>query len=203
MTHDEERTRDERVAAGDPAMAGALQAVDQMIAVVDDLEMYVWTTHWRDRHGVRYRLNLLWLHALAALLMAPLLSLTGRDGLTGASFAFMRTLPGAPYSLAAALGAGGLILGWGCIFRAKRTEMVGLAVLAVFYLLFAVSFAVPPIQWLCDHGPKPPMYAPILYLHLTLIMLAHIRGLILARRDLAAVAAIRAAHPTPSEPIAP
>jgi len=191
VTDDEKRAHEEQLLAGDPAVAGAVHAVDQMMAVVDDLETYVWTTHWRERNGTRYRLNLLWLHAGAALVMAPLLSATGPDGLTGPSFAFLRELPGTPYSLATILGLGGLVLGWGCIFRHKTTEMVGLALLAVFYLIVGVSFAVPPIEWLIERGPvKPPSYSPILYAHLALIMVAHIRGLIFARQDLAAIAAI-------------
>lgn len=168
----------------DRQIDGALDAVDRMMGVVDTFEEYVISSHYRDMHGTRYRLNLLWIHSFAAVLMAPLISLTGQDGLNGPSLSFIKSLPGSPYSLSAILGAGGLVLGWGCIFRLKRVEMTGLVGLACFYLLFGMSLAVPPIRWvLGDVQMKPPLYATIVYLHLTVIMLMHIRGLVLAQRD--------------------
>jgi hypothetical protein len=162
----------------------AIDAVDRMLDVVDGFEAYVVHAAGRDRHGTRYRLNLLWIHAFAALMIAPMLSLTGREGLNGPSFAFLRTLPGVPYSLSTVLGLGGFLLGIGCVFRAKRVEQAGLALLMMFYTLLAVSFAVPPVEWALHGGlTKPPMYSPVVYAHLTVIMAVHIWALGVRRRD--------------------
>lgn len=180
---------------------GALHAVDEMMTVVDGFEAYVINAAGRDRSGVRYRLNLLWIHAFCALMIAPLMSLTGRDGLNGPSFAFLRTLPGTPYSLSALIGAGGLVLGLGCIFRAKRVESVGLALLMLFYASLSVSFAVPGIQWLTEMSPvKPPLYGPVVYGHLTVIMAVHIWALMVRRREERAMAALaQPATPVPTD----
>lgn len=168
----------------DRGVQGALDAVDQMVDIVDGLEDYILHSDTVKRHGTRYRLNLLWVHAFAALCMAPLLAATGRDGMTGPSFAFLRTVPGAPFSIAVILGVGGLILGLGCVFRAKRTEIAGLLCLGMFYVLFGASFTVVPVRWLLEEqATKPPLYSPIVYGHLAVIMIMHIRALITALRD--------------------
>lgn len=168
----------------DAQVEGAIAAVDRMMDVVDGFEAYVVHAADRDRHGTRYRLNLLWIHSFAALIIAPLLSLTGRDGLTGPSFAFLRTLPGTPYSLSALLGFGGFVLGMGCIFRFKRVEQVGLALLMMFYLLLGVSLTVPPLQYAFgDATIKPPLYSPVVYAHLAVIMAVHIWALGVRVRD--------------------
>lgn len=182
---------DEREAARDAAQAaqaaqveGAIDAVEQMMEVLDGFEQYVVYAADRDQHGTRYRLNLLWIHAFAALLVAPALSLTGRDGMTGPSFAFLRTLPGTPYSLSTVIGLGGLILGMGCVFRHKIIEQVGLSLLFLFYLCMTISLAVPALDWLVHGGPvKPPMYGPVIYLHLTVIMAVHVWALMIRVRD--------------------
>lgn len=181
---DEAAARDAAQDAQAAQVEGAIGAVEQMMEVVDGFEQYVLYAADRDRHGTRYRLNLLWIHAFAALLVAPAMSLTGRDGLTGPSFVFLRTLPGTPYSLSTVIGLGGLILGLGCVFRHKIVEQVGLGLLLVFYLCMTISLAVPGIGWLLHRGSvKPPMYGPVIYLHLTVIMAVHIWALMIRVRD--------------------
>jgi hypothetical protein len=162
----------------------AIDAVDQMADIVDGFEQYVVRAASREHHGNQYRVNLLWVHAVAALMIAPLLSATGRGGLTGPTFAFLRTLPGTPYSLSTILGTGGFILGIGCVFRHKIIEAVGLVGLLIFYLVLAVSFAVPPLRWLAHSGSvKPPFYSPIVYVHLAVVMAMHIYALLVRNRD--------------------
>jgi hypothetical protein len=162
----------------------ATDALDRMTDVVDSLGEYVIVTGERARHGTRYRLNLLWVHAIAALLMAPLFMATGRDGMTAPSFAFLRSLPGSPYTVGAVLMLGGLVVGMGCIFRAKAIEAAGLVLLGVFYLTLAITFSVPPVRWLLGEDvSKPTLYGPVLYAHLTVIMAMHIRALLISRRD--------------------
>lgn len=176
MTNEDERQQAQ--------VEGAIDAIDGMMGVVDGLQDYVITSAGRERHGTRYRLNLLWIHSVAALLMAPLMILTGRKGLAGPSFNFLREIPGSPASVAVLLGLGGIILGMGVIFRAKRTEIVGLVILAMFYLIMSISFAIPATRWLLHMDKiKPPLYGPVLYLHITLIMGFHIWGLINVLRD--------------------
>lgn len=165
-------------------LADAAAALDRMTDVVDSFETYVIYAASREEHGTQYRLNLLWIHAFAALLIAPLMSATGRDGMSGPSFVVVRQIPGTPYSLSALLGIGGVILGLGCVFRAKRVEVVGLCLLMIFYLTLAVSFAALPIMWLGDRtSVKPPMYAPVVYCHLAVIMSVHMWALVVRRRD--------------------
>jgi hypothetical protein len=171
----------------DPDVERAINTVTRWEAVVDSFEHFISVTVRLSEHSTRYRLNLLWVHAIAAMLMAPLVFATGRTGLTGPSFNFLRTIPGAPYSLAILLGAGGTVLAMGCIFRAKRVEMAGLIGLLIFYLTLSVSFIIPPVHWLLHQdGTKPPLYGGVLYAHLTVIMGLHFIGLVVKRRDDAA-----------------
>lgn len=168
----------------DPEVESAIQAIDRWDKIVDSFERFVVVAVVSSKHNTRYRLNLLWLHALSALLMAPLLAATGKAGITGPSFSFLRTMPAAPYSYAILLGVSGTILGIGCVFRQKITEMVGLGGLALFYLMFSVSFAIPAIEWGMQHqGVKPPLYSAIVYAHLTVVMVLHLIGLIIKRRE--------------------
>lgn len=171
----------------DPEVERAINAVDRWDKIVDTFEHFIEVTVTTSRHNTRYRLNLLWVHAFSALAMAPLLFLTGRAGLSGASFSFLRTVPGAPYSFAILLMISGLILGMGCVFRNKIVEIVGLGGLACFYLMFSISFAVPAIKYAFYQeawiGPKPPFYGAVVYAHLTIIMVLHFIGLIIKLRD--------------------
>lgn len=181
----------------DEKIQQANNALDRMTDVVDSLGEYVLITTDRARHGTRYRLNLLWVHSVAALMMAPLFMATGREGMTGPSFSFLRSLPGSPYSVGIILMAGGLIVGMGCIFRAKLVEAIGLILLAIFYITLAITFAVPPTRWLIgEQLIKPPLYGPVLYGHLTVIMALHIRGLLTSLRDDQAQARIGAGSDT-------
>lgn len=138
----------------------------------------------RLRRTARYRSDLLWVHTAAALLIAPLMAATGQDGMTGPAWTLTRQLPGAPVSLAALIGVAGFVLGCGQILADRRVQAAGLILLAVFYAVLAVSFAGAVILW--DTGrlaPKPALYTPVLYVHLTVIMLVHIAGRLRPRRQ--------------------
>lgn len=149
--------------------------VDALVDVVDGFAKYVSESEKSMREAARYRGSLLWVHALAATLMAPLFGYTGRDGMVGPAFAFLRTIPGSPASVAVILGVGGFILGMGSVIGLKRTTIVGLGILAFWYCLVGISFMVPIFRYAAGLTPaKPTLYAPVLYLHLTIIMAVHI-----------------------------
>jgi hypothetical protein len=129
-------------------------------------------TVWRFVH---YRHELLWIHGICSMLMAWALAGTGRDALRSPYFILVRLIPGAPGSLAALLGLGGAIICIGLIFESFPVKRIGLAMLALFYLVIAASLAFPIFLWLTGRFPmKPVLYSPILYLHMALIMLVHI-----------------------------
>lgn len=161
-------------------------AVDVMVEVVDGFAEYVLTTERRDARWVHYRANLLWVHSFAALVMAPLFAAIGEVGMRGTSFAVLRTLPGTPLSLAVVLGVGGLVLGLGCVFVSRRVQIAGLLGLLVFYMTLSISFGAASIQFVAN-GPipgamgVPAYYAPIVYLHISIIMAVHMTTLIASR----------------------
>lgn len=160
--------------------------IEVMTEIVDGFAHYVDSAERQVREGRKYRVNLLWVHAVAALLMAPAFAGLGRSGMVGATWIYLRHVPGAPYSIAICLGIGGLVLGIGCLRLDRKMEAVGLLFLAAFYLTIAVGFGLANVAWYRGliPGPKPAPYAPVLYLHLTVIMAVHINTLLrLIRRS--------------------
>jgi hypothetical protein len=156
-----------------------IDPVDAMLEVVKGFETFVDRSRVREGRSTRYRANLLWVHALAAMTMAPLFA-ASRAGMNTPNFTFLLMLPGAPLSVALMLGTGGLILGMGCVLDARRLEIAGLIALATFYLTLSMSFAIAAIAfYLSDSpGPRPAIYSPILYLHMTIIMAVHMSTLV-------------------------
>lgn len=154
--------------------------IDALSDMVEDFSIYVKGAEVEHRESIRYRLNLLWVHAFFALLIAPLFALST---LAGGSFAVMRAIPGAPHTLAAFLLVGGMVLGYGCVFRRKMVEIVGLILLAIWYAILALSFLAAIVVYFMDGALAafpPTYYAPVLYLHLSTIMAVHMSTL--ARR---------------------
>jgi hypothetical protein len=151
-----------------------------MLDVVNGFEKFVTRASSSEGKSLRYRANLLWVHALAAMTMAPLFSATGKEGMLSPNFEILRQFPGAPVSIAVFLGAGGLVLGLGCVLNVRRMEITGLIALMGFYLLLAISFLASGIRYfLLDlSGPKPAIYAPVVYLHLSIIMAVHMSTLV-------------------------
>ena len=144
------------------------EIVDEFADIMEGADRTVW-------RYIHYRHSLLWIHAIAAILMASAFAATGREGLIGPSFRFLSAIPGSPWSLAVLLGVGGFLLAIGLIFDRFPVKRVGLAMLAVFYTLIAVSLAVPIYSWAVgDIVAKPTLYGPILYFHLSAIMIVHI-----------------------------
>ena len=134
----------------------------------------------------RNRLSLLVLHGVAAVVIAPLFALqtAGPTGMSSPSFVAIREIPNAPYTLAFLLGLGGLILVPATVSRHRPSEMVGLAMLAAWYLVLAVGFGMAVGVWASAGHPataRPSLYAPGVYAHLAIIMFVHM--VTLARLD--------------------
>lgn len=161
-------------------------AVDVMSELVDGFQGYVKKSELGESRARDYRSNLLWVHATAAMLIAPLFASIGKQGMSGPTFDIMRLIPGAPMSVATVLGFGGFILGLGCVLRSRKLEIAGLIGLAVWYVLIAVSFGGAVVSWYIDGSPpdrQPSLYSPVLYAHFAIIMAVHMSTLVRAYRD--------------------
>jgi hypothetical protein len=111
------------------------------------------------RRSESNRLSILYVHALFALLIAPTFAALGKEGMTSSIWALIKQMPGTPGSLALIMFLGGLIL----------------AILIMWYGTISFSFAVGIIVWLLGggDGPRPGLYAPLVYAHFAVIMLVH------------------------------
>ena len=155
------------------------ESADVMADLLDGFTSYVHGAEKGLRNAGRYRSNLLWVHAVAALLIAPLFAATGRVALADPSFEVLRHIPGTPGSLANIIGLGGFVLGVGGILDDRIVQIIGLTLLGVFYATLAVTFAGAILFYLTGQlTVKPILYQPVLYLHLTVIMIVHVAGLL-------------------------
>jgi hypothetical protein len=163
-------------------MADLLDGLEALVHSVDDSARQSRAVARRSESN---RLSLLHIHAAAALIIAPLFALLGREGMQGPSWTVVRLIPAAPYSLAVLLAVGGVVLGVATWHRHKPAEMLGLWLLLSWYVTISVSFAGAALLWLVDSdhtGPKPSFYPPAVYLHLSVIMAVHLRTLRRMRR---------------------
>jgi hypothetical protein len=149
--------------------------IEFMTEIMDGFSEYVLRTEEAVTEGRRYRLNLLWVHSLYALLMGPAFMALGAQGMAAPQWVLIRQIPGAPVTIGMLLIVGGFVLGVGCINKDRHVESIGLIFLSAFYLLLCVGFTWGLGAWMFGytHGPKPAPYAPILYAHLTTIMAIH------------------------------
>jgi hypothetical protein len=127
------------------------------------------------RRSESNRLSILYVHALFALLIAPTFAALGKEGMTSSIWALIKQMPGTPGSLALIMFLGGLILAIATTLRDRVWEMVGLGFLIMWYGTISFSFAVGIIVWLLGggDGPRPGLYAPLVYAHFAVIMLVH------------------------------
>lgn len=162
-------------------MTGQDDAIKALAGTLDALDTHIKTADATVKRSERNRLSMLHLHALAAVVIGPLFAAVGTDGMTGATWSLVRLIPGAPFTLAAVLFAGGVILGVATFRRALRWEMLGLWMLFAWYAIIALSFGGALVLWLTNGMPggaaKPSPYAPALYSHLAVVMLVHLRTL--------------------------
>ncbi len=161
-------------------------AIDALANTLDALDVHLRHSDATVRRSERNRLSMLHIHALAAMVVAPLFAAIGRQGMTGPTWAVIRLIPGAPFTLAVLLFGGGATLAVATAYRAVWWEMLGLWILLCWYATISVSFALALGQWLIAGMPagpgKPSTYAPALYGHFVAIMGVHLRTLYRIRR---------------------
>lgn len=135
----------------------------------------------RNEHN---RIGLLYVHAFAALTIAPLF-VASKALFNGPSWSFLRLLPGFPWTFAALLLAGGLILLPSTIARIRPLEMIALTLLNTWYTMLAIGFLIPTVAWSVEALPaivagdplppnQPGLYAWAVYGHLSVIMRVHL-----------------------------
>lgn len=155
------------------------EAIARLAYTLDSLDLQIRTVDAKAKRSEKNRLSMLHLHALAACVIAPLFASLGREGMAGPAWVLARNIPYAPYSLAALLLTGGIILGYATWHRMIRWEMLGLWMLLSWYGILALSFAGAQIVWIANQGPgpRPALYGPAVYSHLTIVMMVHLRTL--------------------------
>lgn len=131
-----------------------------------------------------HRINLLFIHAVAAILIGVLFAFS-EPTLVGPVWKYLKMIPGFPYSFAAVMTIGGLILLPGALARKKILEIWGLGLIYAWYFGVALGFFLPGVFWVSEAiaahfaneplpGDRPSFYAWVVYLHLAIIMRVHI-----------------------------
>jgi hypothetical protein len=166
-------------------VTGGEDRIDALARTLDALDEHLQVSDATVRRSEKNRLSLLHVHAVFAVAIAPLFAALGQDGMRGPSWVVIRLIPGAPYTLAALLGIGGVILGVATWYRAVVWETAALWVLMAWYALIAVSFAGAVLLWLADgaSGQRPSFYAGVVYAHVFVILGVHQRTLVKIRRS--------------------
>lgn len=170
----------------------AEEAAERIADLLDGIERRVYTSQRIAALDERNRLTLLFGHAIFAMLVVPGFALLSKSGMQSPSFAVLRHIPGAPFSLAAWIGAAGFLLAVCTIHRHRRGEFYALAGLFAWYVLFSVSLMAAIATWMApaieaggvahfpshlDWGHAPAIYAPVVYSHLAYAMAGHMRTL--------------------------
>jgi len=148
----------------------------------------------RLKHTERHRVNLLVVHALTALVIAPLFAASG-DFITGPTWRALQIIPGFPLTMCAVLWAGGVLLLPAALLRQHRCETAGLALICFWYAVMALGFLIPTLGWVTHwtgdylHGRHSPpesvaFYPWMVYLHPAVLMLVHLRSLYTSRHDI-------------------
>lgn len=154
--------------------------IDQLAQALDSVDEHVRSVDASARREQRNRLNMLHLHALAAIVIGPLFCMVGSTSLNGANWAIIRVIPGAQLTLGLVLLTGGLILAPATHYRHLFWEKIGLWIVMAWYATIALSFGGASLLYLTGHNPspsRPAFYAPMVYLHLTCVMVVHLATL--------------------------
>jgi hypothetical protein len=161
-------------------------AVGALAEVLSAIDAEGRRQHKRLADNEHNRIGLLVIHALVALAVPPFFVYTS---FTGPTWEAIRELPGFPYTFITPMWVGGMILLPATFARRQVAEIVGLALIYVWYMAMAVGFSVPVVTYMYasvrGHEPtaKPSLYAPLVYFHLAIIMRVHITTLRRFRRD--------------------
>ncbi len=161
-------------AAPMPSGAGN-DPVGALADLIDALDDHMRTSEADKRRAEGNRISILYVHALFALMIAPAFAALGRKGMSGPIWVLIKSMPGTPGSLALIMFLGGLILAIATTLRDRVWEMVGLGFLIMWYGAISFSFAVAVLVWIIGGGPgpRPGLYAPLIYAHFAVIMLVH------------------------------
>jgi hypothetical protein len=155
--------------------AAGSNPAEQLADLLDALDDHVRAAEGAVRRSEGNRISILYVHAVYALLIAPAFAAIGKEGMNGPTWSVLRLFPGAPYSLAAVMFLGGLVLVVATTFANRVWELVGLLLLMFWYAAVAGSFGAAMIVWMVTGGggPRPAAYAPLVYSHFLTIMLVH------------------------------
>jgi hypothetical protein len=150
--------------------------------LLDDLEGRVKRVARTARLDEKNRINLLFGHAVFAMLVAPGFAMLHRAGMSGASFSLLRRIPGVPLSMAIGIGAAGVLLAVSTWHRNRMWEFTALLALLAWYVVTSASFVGAILLWVAEPGPvdwihAPSLYAPVVYAHLAYAMAGHARTL--------------------------
>lgn len=158
-----------------PMPSNGSDPVAALADLIDAMDDHVRTSEAAQRRSEGNRISILYVHALFALMIAPAFAAYGREAMTGPIWVLIRSLPGTPGTLALIMFLGGLILAIATTLRDRIWEMVGLGFLIVWYGTISFSFSVAVLVWILEggNGPKPGLYAPLVYGHFAVIMLVH------------------------------
>lgn len=151
--------------------------IAQLAAALDDVDQHVRAVDATARRSENNRLNMLHLHAVAAALIGLLFAAIDPAVMTGTNWVVIKMIPGAPVTLGLFMFLGGMILGPATWYRHLRWEKVGLWIIMAWYATIALSFGTATLLWLSEEAPSktpPAFYAPMVYLHLTCVMLVHL-----------------------------
>ncbi len=158
--------------------------IADLAATLAALDRHTLRSHNALRRNEHNRIGLLYVHAVAALTIAPLF-IASKNLFSGPSWSFLRLLPGFPWTFAALLLAGGLMLLPSTIARIRPLEMIALTLLNTWYTMLAIGFFIPAVAWCADALPaivggdplpagQPGLYAWAVYGHLSVIMRVHL-----------------------------
>jgi hypothetical protein len=153
------------------------EKIEALAAALDRVGEHVDAVDATARRSEKNRLSMLHLHAAAAILVGCLFAAVDNSAMQGPNWIVIKMIPGAPESLGYFLLAGGLILGPSTWYRRLFWEKVGLWIILLWYATISTSFGTATLLWLAGDNPSPitpAFYAPIVYLHLSCVMMVHL-----------------------------
>lgn len=153
----------------------------KMAITLNALDVHVRDAGHVSRRLESNRLSLLYVHAVAAIMVGPLfLSYGQRTGLNSPSWTFASEVPGATWALSTLIGGGGVVLLCATIARSLNWAMTGLSMIMTWYLITASLFFAASVNWASEGraGNPPGTYAVVVYAHMTVIMMVHLRTMV-------------------------